>query len=123
MLREFVLARCNPPPVLESSEDDLDPVLVFVSALVVFNGFAARLAARDAWCDPLVFQAISKPIGVITPVRCPATVCLQTVSIRIDQGRISAHFLRSRRSEFARTRSLRMIAVIASFLHFPDATN
>jgi len=56
-------------------------------------------------------------------VRCPAVVCLQTMSIRIGQGWALVQFLRSRRRELAMTNSLRMIAVIASFLHFPEATN
>ena len=49
--------------------------------------------------------------------------CPQTMSIRIGQAWTLLHFLRSRRREFAITRSLRMIAVMASFLHFPEATN
>jgi hypothetical protein len=56
-------------------------------------------------------------------IHCPLIVCVQTMSIRIVQGCILAHFLRSRRRGFAMTSSLRMIAVIASFLLFPDATN
>lgn len=52
----------------------------------------------------------------------PAMACLQTMSIRIRHARTLVHFLRSRSSDFARTRSLRMIAVMASLLHLPEAT-
>ncbi len=43
------------------------------------------------------------------------------MSIRIGQVRVSVHFRPSRNKAFAMTTSLRMTAVIASFLHFPLA--
>lgn len=49
-------------------EHDFDPVAAFVAALVVLDGFAARLPARDAELYPSVFQCISEPVGIIAPV-------------------------------------------------------
>ncbi len=46
---------------------------------------------------------------------------LASLSIRIGQARVSVHFRPSRSKAFAMTTSLRMTAVIASFLHFPLA--
>ncbi len=48
---------------------------------------------------------------------------LACVSIRIGQAGFCVHFLWSRSSALAMTISFRMIAVIASFLHFPVDTN
>ncbi len=55
-------------PILQASEHDLDPVAAFVAALVVLDGFAAQLPARDAGPYPLAFQRIPEPVGIITPV-------------------------------------------------------
>jgi hypothetical protein len=41
------------------------------------------------------------------------------MSIRIGQAIVSVHFRQSRINAFAKTISFRMIAVMASFLHFP----
>jgi hypothetical protein len=46
-----------------------------------------------------------------------------TLSIRIGQVGYSFHFRPSRSNAFAMTISLRMTAVMASFLHFPVDTN
>ena len=58
----------NPAPVLQTSEHDLDLVAAFVATLVVLDGLAARLPARNAGLYPLVFQCFSEPVGVISPV-------------------------------------------------------
>jgi hypothetical protein len=58
-----------------------------------------------------------------TAIHCPAVVCLQTMSIRIGQAGFSFHFRPSRSNAFAMTMSLRMTAVMASFLHFPVDIN
>ena len=64
VLGSTVVAGGNPSPVLQSSEHDLDPV----AALVVFDRFAARFPTWDARLYPFVFQRISEPIGVVTPI-------------------------------------------------------
>ncbi len=79
-------------------------------------------ADAEAICKAAQRPTMCYPAGDAC-IHSPAAVCKQTASIRIVQGCILAHFLRSRRREFAMTSSLRMIAVIASFLLFPDATN
>jgi hypothetical protein len=63
-----VVACSDPPPVLEPSEHDLDPVASFVAALVMLDGVAARLPAGNAGPYPLVFQRFPEPISVITAV-------------------------------------------------------
>ncbi len=63
------------PPVLESSEHDLDAVSTFVAALIVSNCLLAGFPARDAGAYALVFQRISEPIGIIAPIR-QHPVCL-----------------------------------------------
>ncbi len=56
--------------------------------------------------------------------RCPAGYWQgQCTSIRIGQAGFCVHFLWSRSSALTMTISFRMIAVIASFLHFPVDTN
>ena len=44
-------------------------------------------------------------------------------SIRLGQAAFSAHFLLSRNRAFARTSSLRMTAVMATFFSFPAVTS
>lgn len=70
---------------------------------------------------PEVLQGVREQALPVTFAR--QAICPQTLSIRIDQAWILDPFLRSRSRAFARTRSLRMIAAMASFLRFPDATN
>jgi hypothetical protein len=63
-----VVTGCHASPVLEAPEHYLDPVAAFIAALVMLDGFAARLPTRDAGLYSLVFQGISEPIGIIAPV-------------------------------------------------------
>lgn len=53
---------------LETTEHDLDAVVAFVAALVLFDGVVAYLSARDAGHGPLFLQGIAELVGVITPV-------------------------------------------------------
>lgn len=59
---------------------DLVAMTASLAALVVFDGLATRLPARDAGLYPFVFQRISEPVCVISAARCPAMVCLQTLA-------------------------------------------
>src|SRR3546814_1921948 len=67
-LRAPIVACCDPSPVLEAAEHDLDAVAAFVAALVVFDGLAAYFPARDAGRDALFLQGIAEPVGIIAPV-------------------------------------------------------
>jgi len=77
----------------------------------------------------LGFRALTKWLGKAPVARIvfelnTALSCMFTcMSIRIDQAGYSFHFRRSRSNAFAMTMSLRMTAVMASFLHFPVDTN
>jgi hypothetical protein len=86
--------------------------------LVLDDPFCLKAAGDFMLLNGLLLQRPPQPFD-----HCPAMVCLQAVSVRIDQGCILVYFLRPRRRAFAMTSRLRMIAVIASFFHFPDATN
>jgi hypothetical protein len=72
-----------------------------------------RLATGSVWLGQAVIAAIG--------IHCPAGDCGQSPSIRVGQARVSVHFRPSRSNAIAMTMSLRMTAVIASFLHFPLA--
>jgi len=63
-----VIAGCDPAPIFQATEHDLDPVAAAVAPLVVSDSFAARLPTGDAGAYPLVFQRISEPVCVVTPV-------------------------------------------------------
>src|SRR3546814_8474890 len=67
-LRAPIVACCDPPPVLEAAEHDLDAVAAFVAALVVFDGLVPYFPARDAGRDALFLQGIAEPVGIIAPV-------------------------------------------------------
>lgn len=58
-----VVSRCDPPPVLQPAEHDLDPIAAFVAALVIFDLLGSGLPARDARLYPRVFQGFSEPVG------------------------------------------------------------
>ena len=60
---------CDPAPVLQAPEHDLDPVASLVAVLMVTDGLATRLSARDAGAYPFVFQRFAEPVRIITPVR------------------------------------------------------
>ena len=63
-----MIACCDAPPTLQASEHDLNPVAPFVAALVALHGLLAGLPAGDANLYPFVFQSVSEPVGVISPV-------------------------------------------------------
>lgn len=63
------MAGCDSASVLQPIEHILDPAAAAIVPLVATDGFAARLPAQDAAAYPFVFQRISEPVGVITPVR------------------------------------------------------
>src|SRR3546814_192629 len=56
------------PPVLETTEHDLDTIAAFVAPLVVFYGLVAYFSTRDAGRDPLFLQGVAEPVGVVAPV-------------------------------------------------------
>lgn len=60
-LRAPVVASGDPAPILQASGHDLDPVAAFVAALIVLDGLATRLPARNAGLYPFVFQSFSEP--------------------------------------------------------------
>lgn len=56
-------------PFFQTSEHDLDPVAAFAVALVVPDGLAARLPARNAGpYPPPVLQGLPEPAHVTSPV-------------------------------------------------------
>lgn len=63
-----VIAVCNPAPVFQATEHNLDAVVAAIPALVVTDSFAARFPIRDTGTYPLVFQLISEPVDAETPV-------------------------------------------------------
>jgi hypothetical protein len=57
-----------PPPVLEATEHDLDPVTPFIPALIVADGRFPLLPAWDARAYLLVLQRFSEPIGIVSAI-------------------------------------------------------
>jgi len=68
-IRASVVACGGPAPVLDAAEHDLDPVVAFVAALVVADGFATRPPTGNARAYPHVFQRIPEPVGIVSTVR------------------------------------------------------
>jgi hypothetical protein len=62
-IRRRALRRVASP--LDARTNDLYPVVAFVAALVVVDGFAVRFPSRDAGLYRLVFQRISGPVSII----------------------------------------------------------
>ena len=62
------MASCDPAPVLQPAENDLDAVAAAIAPLVVADGFAARLPSGDAAACPNVFQRFPESAGAIAPV-------------------------------------------------------
>ena len=62
------MAGCDAPPVLEPAEHDLDPVVAFIPALIVFDRGLALLSVGDAGAYPFVFLRFSEPVGVIAAI-------------------------------------------------------
>ena len=56
------------PPILESSEHNLDPLAAFVATIVVVDGLLALFPTRDTRTYPFVFQRLSEPVSVISSV-------------------------------------------------------
>jgi hypothetical protein len=66
--REFVVARGDASPVLETTEAALDDVASFVGFLVVADALPAIGFARDDGLDSAFFEEGAERIGVITLV-------------------------------------------------------
>lgn len=84
-----VVAARDPPLVFKSPEHDLYPVAAFVAALVVFHGLAVRLPAWDAGLYSLVFQRLSKPVGITTAVS-QQTTCFRQAAEESDGPGVAA---------------------------------
>ncbi len=59
--------------------------MVFVSALVVFDGHRAGFTAGNAGLDALLLERVAEPLGVIAPVG-PHPLCFRQV---VEQSRRS----------------------------------
>ena len=64
-MREFVVAGCNAPEVLETAEASFDDVPSFISLLVVSNFLLAVGLARNDGSDAVLFEESPDRIGVI----------------------------------------------------------
>jgi len=63
-----VVAGCNAPPVLQTSEHDLDFVALPVERDVVGDGVLSSGTGRDAGGDSALCESRSQPVGVVALV-------------------------------------------------------
>lgn len=70
-------------PVPEATEHDLDAVVAFASALVVFDWHGMGFSTRNAGLDAILLKRVPEPLGIIAPV-CQHPLRLRQV---LKQGR------------------------------------
>ena len=85
-----VVSGCDPAPVLEPADHDLDAVASFVAAAVEAGFLPAALSAKGANPYPLVFQPFSIPIGIIPPIS-QKPFCLWHVAQQGRSAGVIAH--------------------------------
>ena len=64
-----IIAHADTAPILDTCEEIFDLVPLFIELGVVLDQVAAITFWRNAGLNPALFQALSKPVGIITAIR------------------------------------------------------
>lgn len=93
-----IVAGCDATPVLDPAEHVFDAMSLLVEDIVIGRGFFAVFARRNAGRNPLFFQSIAEPVGVIAAIGQQFLGAWQTLE-QLSGTLVVAHLARSQQEQ------------------------